>query len=59
MLKIDPETYYSFQEIADIFNVKFRTVQGWIRAGKFPAVRVGQTPYVSGKNLIKLLEKKD
>ena len=59
MLKIDPEAYYSFEEVAENLDVCIETVRRWIRNEKFPSQRIGRKPYISGENLIKFLERKD
>lgn len=35
------------QEVADFFNVYFRTVYNWIRQGKIKAIRVGRKYMIS------------
>ena len=51
--------YPGYQEVADMLNKDKRTIQRWIRVGILPSKRIVRTPYVSGENLIKLLEKKE
>ena len=52
MLIIDPEAYYSFEEVAENIDVYIETVRRWIRKEKFPSQRIGRKPYISGENLI-------
>jgi len=52
---MEPKEFYTPAEIADILNVKPRTVRDWIHQGKLKAVKVGVWR-IPKEELEKLLE---
>ncbi len=49
--------YYTSEEVADLLRVKKRTVWGWIRNGKLPAIRPMGKYLVSEEDLQALIGK--
>jgi hypothetical protein len=65
-LKIESDKMYTRQEIADILHCSFYTIKNWSDFGLkskrngiqvLAVFKIGQTPYIIGKNLVEFLNK--
>lgn len=53
---IEPNRFYTKQEVADRFQASINTVSKWLTLGKLKRTKVGGGTRITGENLIKFVQ---